>query len=129
MENSIKTPSSIKFLNTSTQTLTRFGKDFIPTPENVGRMILKRAMRKDEIKFNDRGRAEYLQSWADHSNENFYDERDDHKPEEVVDSVADHLVYASSLHIIGDGDIEVSSGFRLEVYNEIVILLELSLNA
>ena len=94
---------------------------------NVASFILKRAMREDKIIYNKEGRVKYLQEWADHLTE-ISDTDEKHKPELICDTVADHLIFASSLHIIyEDNNTEVENEFRRDVCNALVLILESSI--
>ena len=91
------------------------------TPLNVGKVILKRAMREEGYKFNTTGRALWLQSWADELNER--EDSELNTPSNVIYHAVDMLLYSNAPHVIGINSVQVSSEYMDEVSNELISLL------
>ena len=108
-------------LNTGLGVLTTTKAD---TPEKVATIMLALKMKEDGIEYTKENRQIFIQGWAKHMNENFFDERDDHKAEEIADEVADNIIYNNAPHIINlKNRREVNDDFKEKVFSRIVELL------
>jgi len=107
--------------DTGSNTLTRTKAE---TPEKVATILLALKMKEDGMEYTKENREQFMQEWAEHMNENFFDERDDHTISEISDEVADNIVYNNAPHIIDMRNrTEVSNEFKQAVYNRLVVLL------
>lgn len=99
------------------------------TTNSVARIILKIAMKEDNLKFNDKNRVQYLNDWADVMTENSQGDGNDetYKGENIADHVADFLVWGNGLHIIAKSNMtEVGTEIKESIYKEMVDVIESS---
>ena len=108
--------------DTGSNTLTRTKAE---TPERIATILLWRKMKEEGMsEYTKENRKAFMHGWAEHMNENFFDERDDHTISEISDEVADNITYNNAPHIINMTNLtEVSNEFKQAVYNRLVVLL------
>lgn len=91
------------------------------TPKNAAIAILRYKMRDDgHTKFDSEEIFRYIKGWNEHLDEIEGQETD---IQTVIDHMADMLVYASGVHIIGSGKTEVSNDFKSETCTQLERIL------
>lgn len=96
------------------------------TIESLAIIHLKKTMKAEGFLFNDKGRAEYIDSWVEHYNEMAEEngESAENTAAGVVDSVADHLTRCNVHFINCDTNCQITCAELEELERVILHKLE-----
>lgn len=88
---------------------------------SVANIMIKRVITEEGFEYSWKGIKSWLHDYADFMNEDMFDDRDDHTPEQLTSYIADHLVYSNAPHIIR---LETSSEVDFEFKNSVLYEME-----
>ena len=95
---------------------------------SVANIMIKRVITEEGFEYSWKGIKSWLHDYADFMNEDMFDDRDDHTPEQLTSYIADHLVYSNAPHIIRlDTSSEVDFEFKNSVLYEMERILDKAL--
>lgn len=88
---------------------------------SVANIMIKRVITEEGFEYSWKGIKSWLHDYADFMNEDMFDDRDDHTPEQLTSWIADHLLYSNAPHIIR---LETSSEVDFEFKNSVLYEME-----
>ena len=95
---------------------------------SVANIMIKRVITEEGFEYSWKGIKSWLHDYADFMNEDMFDDRDDHTPEQLTSYIVDHLVYSNAPHIIRlDTSSEVDFEFKNSVLYEMERILDKAL--
>jgi hypothetical protein len=95
---------------------------------SVANIMIKRVITEEGFEYSWKGIKSWLYDYADYMNADMFDDRDDHKPEQLTSYISDMIVYSNAPHIIRlETSTEVNSDFKNSVMYEIERVLDKAL--